>query len=233
MTGTLKNSKKKNGGQVCWEHQQNHATKHKQLDKGLDQSDSCLNIICRILLTSNHMIFLEQFGINKHLHIFKRSQIALTQRACTVLLVFKKFIRAYLFQIALKVITYTNRIVFDAVRLLFYTTPIETIGETGSTWKRCQKRSVFKTIRVYLACKQRNRIALNTVTILARNFIVQFKMVNLACSAALAYTIMTLIFRRKRFLVNTSNRIDFDAVSKSCCHVDVKPMLIHKGHAAN
>ena len=85
----------------------------------MEHSDSCLYIICRILLRSNHMIFLEQFGINKHLHIFKRPQIALTQWACAVLLVFEKFILAYLFQIALKVITITNRIVFDAVCLLF------------------------------------------------------------------------------------------------------------------
>ena len=67
---------KKNGGQ-----QLKLAKKYKQLDKCLDQSDSCrrsvltkiklsavcLYIICRILLTSNYMIFLEQFGINKHL----------------------------------------------------------------------------------------------------------------------------------------------------------------------
>ena len=40
------------------------------------------------------MIFLEQFGINKHLQIFQRPQI---------LLVFEKFTRAYLFQIALEI----------------------------------------------------------------------------------------------------------------------------------
>ena len=38
-----------------------------------------------ILLTHNHMIFLVQFGINKHLFIFQ------------------KFTRAYLFQIALEI----------------------------------------------------------------------------------------------------------------------------------
>ena len=37
------------------------------------------------------MIFLVQFGINKHLSIFQRPKI---------LLVFEKFTRAYLFQIA-------------------------------------------------------------------------------------------------------------------------------------
>ena len=62
-----------------------------------------------------------------------------------------------------------NRIVFDAVTPSVYTTPIETVAETGSIWKRCQKWSVFKTIRIYLTCKQRNRIDLSTVTIIVRN----------------------------------------------------------------
>ena len=48
--------------------------------------------------------------------------------------------------------------------------------------------------------------------------IVQFKIVNLAHSAALTYNITTLIFWRKRF------RIDFDAVSKSWNRVDMKPL---------
>ena len=47
-----------------------------------------------ILLTRNHMIFLVQFGINKHLLIFLGSQI------CQSL---KKFTRAYLLQIALEI----------------------------------------------------------------------------------------------------------------------------------
>ena len=42
-----------------------------------------------IFLTRNHIIFLVQFGVNKHLLI--------------ALLVFKKFTRAYLFQIALEI----------------------------------------------------------------------------------------------------------------------------------
>lgn len=62
-----------------------------------------------------------------------------------------------------------NRIVFDAVTPSVYTTPIETVAETGSIWKRCQKLSVFKTIRIYLTCKRRNRIDLSTVTIIVRN----------------------------------------------------------------
>ena len=40
------------------------------------------------------MIFLVQFGINKHLHIFQRPQIALALRARAILLVFEKFTRA-------------------------------------------------------------------------------------------------------------------------------------------
>ena len=42
-----------------------------------------------ILLTGNHMIFLVQFGTNKHLLIFQRPQIALALRARAILLVFK------------------------------------------------------------------------------------------------------------------------------------------------
>ena len=42
-----------------------------------------------ILLTRNHMIFLVQFGTNKHLLIFQRPQIALALRARAILLVFK------------------------------------------------------------------------------------------------------------------------------------------------
>ena len=49
------------------------------------------------------MIFLVQFGINKHLQIFQRAQIALALRARAILLVFEKFTRAYLFQIALEI----------------------------------------------------------------------------------------------------------------------------------
>ena len=49
------------------------------------------------------MIFLEQFGINKHLQIFQRPQIALALRARATLLVFENFTCAYLFQIALEI----------------------------------------------------------------------------------------------------------------------------------
>ena len=50
------------------------------------------------------MIFLVQYGIKKHLKIFQRPQIALALRARAILLVFEKFTRAYLFQIALEII---------------------------------------------------------------------------------------------------------------------------------
>ena len=56
-----------------------------------------------ILLISKHIIFLVQFGINKHLWIFQRPQIAPALRARAILLVFEKFTRAYLFQIALEI----------------------------------------------------------------------------------------------------------------------------------
>ena len=49
------------------------------------------------------MIFLVQFGINKHLQIFQRPQIAPALRARAILLVFEKFTRAYLCQIALEI----------------------------------------------------------------------------------------------------------------------------------
>ena len=42
-----------------------------------------------ILLISNHMTFLVQFGINKHLQIFQRPQIALALQARAILLVWK------------------------------------------------------------------------------------------------------------------------------------------------
>ena len=50
-----------------------------------------------------------------------------------------------------------------------YTTPIETVVEIMLIWNRCQKWSILKAMRFYLSCKQRNRIDLNTVTILVRN----------------------------------------------------------------
>ena len=55
------------------------------------------------IIISNHMIFHVHFGINKHLKIFQRPQIALALRACAILLVFEKFIHAYLFQIELEI----------------------------------------------------------------------------------------------------------------------------------
>ena len=64
-----------------------------------------LQIFSCVLLMSNHMIFLVQFGIKKHLKIFQRPQIiiALALRACATLLGFEKFTCAYLFQIALEI----------------------------------------------------------------------------------------------------------------------------------
>ena len=53
---------------------------------------------------SHDFFFCVQFEINKHLYIFQRPQIALALRARAILLVFEKFTRAYLFQIALEVI---------------------------------------------------------------------------------------------------------------------------------
>lgn len=99
-----------------------------------------------------------------------------------------------------------NNIVVDAVAPTVYTTPTETIGESGSIWKRCQKRSVFKTMRFYLSCKQRNRIDLRTAAFWRGICIVRFKMVNLALSA---YTNTTWIFWPNRFRVKTSKPYRF------------------------
>ena len=78
-----------------------------------------------------------------------------------------------------------DRFVFDAVTPSVYTTPIETVAETVSIWNLYQKWSVFKTTRFHLSCKQRNRIDLNTVSILARNLHCSIQNVKLARSAAL------------------------------------------------
>ena len=100
---------------------QKHATNYKQLDQCMDQfnpvrqnknkhSAVCLKILVCLLLASNHMIFFEQFGINKYLQIFQRPQIALALRACAILSVFEKFTLAYLFQIALEIMLLPIRI---------------------------------------------------------------------------------------------------------------------------
>ena len=58
------------------------------------------------------MIFLMQFGVNKHLRSFQRLQNALALRPWVIFFLgFEKFARAYLFQIALEIIwlpTQTN-----------------------------------------------------------------------------------------------------------------------------
>ena len=64
---------------------------------------SYLVLFSCMLLIRNHMIFLVQFGIDKHSLNFSRPQIAHTLLARAILLVFEKFTRAYLFQIALEI----------------------------------------------------------------------------------------------------------------------------------
>ena len=49
------------------------------------------------------MIILVQFEINMHLYIFQRPQIARALRARAILLVFERFTRAFLSQIALEI----------------------------------------------------------------------------------------------------------------------------------
>ena len=59
------------------------------------------------------MIFLVQFGINKHLQIFQRPQSALALLARALWLVFEKFTRPYSFQIAFEIMSLPILIVFD------------------------------------------------------------------------------------------------------------------------
>ena len=69
-----------------------------------------LEIFSCMLLISNHMNFLVQFGTNKHLEIFQRSQIALALRAPAIFVSLCK-IYSYLFIpncTRNHVITYTN-----------------------------------------------------------------------------------------------------------------------------
>ena len=73
--------------------------------------DKLPRIFSCLLLTRNHMIFLVQFGINKHLLIFQRPQIARALRARTILLVFKKIFSCLFILNCTRnhVITHTNR----------------------------------------------------------------------------------------------------------------------------
>ena len=74
--------------------------------------DKPYRIFPRILLTRNHMIFLVQFGINKHLLIFSKTKIALALRARAILLVFKKIYSCLFIPNCTRkhVITHTNKL---------------------------------------------------------------------------------------------------------------------------
>ena len=64
---------------------------------------SYLVFFSRILLVSDQMIFLVQFGINVHMYIyFFKTKIALALWDRTILSL-KKFTPAYLFQISLEI----------------------------------------------------------------------------------------------------------------------------------
>jgi len=58
------------------------------------------------------MIFLVQFGVDGHLYIFQRPQIALALRTHAIFLVVEKFTRAYLFQTALEILWLLIRITY-------------------------------------------------------------------------------------------------------------------------
>ena len=66
-----------------------------------------------ILLTRNHMIFLVLFGLNKHLLIFLRLQIARARRASAILVVFQKIYSCLFIPNCTRnlVITYTNIVI--------------------------------------------------------------------------------------------------------------------------
>ena len=74
--------------------------------------DTQTHIFPCILLTCDHMIFLVQFGINKHLLIYSKTTniIALTLQAWEILLVFKKIYSCLLIPNCTRnhVITYTK-----------------------------------------------------------------------------------------------------------------------------
>ena len=56
-----------------------------------------------MLLTRNHMIFLVQFVINKHLLIFSKTTNCTRPTGSCNFVTVKKFTRAYIFQIALEI----------------------------------------------------------------------------------------------------------------------------------
>lgn len=58
-----------------------------------------------------------------------------------------------------------NCLTIDVVTRFVYMAPIDTITETGSFWKHCQKWSIFKTIQFHLSCKCWNRTDLKTLVI--------------------------------------------------------------------
>ena len=64
---------------------------------------SVTEIVTCILLTSNQMIFLVQFGINKHSHIFQRLQLHSPYGLVQYWSSLKKFTPAYLFHVALEI----------------------------------------------------------------------------------------------------------------------------------
>jgi len=43
-----------------------------------------VNFFMFVLLISNHTVFLFQFGIDLHLRVFQRAEIALTKAACAI-----------------------------------------------------------------------------------------------------------------------------------------------------
>ena len=66
--------------------------------------DEVSRIFSCILLIRNHMIFLVQFGMNKHLLIFSKTANCTPYGLVQFCWSLKKFTRAYLFQTALEII---------------------------------------------------------------------------------------------------------------------------------
>ena len=69
----------------------------------LHDYDKLSRIFSFILLISNHMIFLVQFGTRKHLLILSKTTNCTRPTFSCNFVSLKKFTRAYLFQIALEI----------------------------------------------------------------------------------------------------------------------------------
>ena len=118
-----------------------------------------------ILSTSNQMIFLLQFGINKHSLIFPKLQTALAQElSLKNLCIFcsLKFTCAYLFQIALKIIwlpILINNWWGRTPKQLHVSPFLCTMSNWVFAMTSCLKNSQhFKTLNIYAKTKKNEHV---------------------------------------------------------------------------